>query len=137
MCRFVSVAVEDSEEAKKIFAGYSVWENENKSFKSEVPSHFDTFWLTDGHCSCDFYFDSYNPEEEAKKLRKKFSKAKYKKKGWSQERIERGIEHILSKPKEEGGLSKLLFSCIQSYTKKVGSCYFHVGWYRGIKTNKV
>ena len=136
MCRFISIAVEDVEEAKKIFAGYTVWGNENKSFKSEIPQQYNTLWITDGHCSCDFYSDPYDPENEAQKLRKRFSKPKYKKKGWSQERIEREIEHILNKPKEECGLSTSLFLCIQSYTKSIGSCYFHVGWYSGDQTKQ-
>lgn len=136
MCRFISIAVEDAEEAKKIFAGYSVWDNENKSFKPEIPSQYHLFWVTDGHCSCGFYSDPYDPEYESRKLRKKYSKQKYKKKGWSQERIEREIEHIMSKPKEKGGLSPLLFSCIEAYIKSKGSCYFHIGRYSGDQTKQ-
>ena len=136
MCRFISIAVEDPEEAKRIFPGYTVWDNENKSFKSKVPQKYKALWVTDGHCSCDYYSDPYDPENEAQKLKKRFSKPKYKKKGWSEERIEREIKHILSKPKEEGGLSSLLFLCIQNYTKTVGSCYFHVGWYNGDQTKQ-
>jgi hypothetical protein len=136
MCRFISIAVENVEEAKRLFAGYTVWANENKSFKSELPPQFGTLWVTDGHCSCDFYSDPYDPENEAQKLRKRFSKLKYKKKGWSEERIEREVKQILGKPKQEGGLSSLLFSCIQHYTKNIGSCYFHVGWYDGDQTKQ-
>jgi len=136
MCRFISIAIEDVDEAKRFFAGYTVWENENKSFKSEVPPQYGTLWVTDGHCSCDFYSDPYNPESEAQKLRKRFSKPKYKKKGWSEERIESEVKKILSKPKQEGGLSSLLYSCIQNYTKAIGCCYFHVGWYDGDQTKQ-
>ncbi len=136
MCRFISIAVEDSREAKTIFTGYKVWENVNKSFGSEVPSHYHSLWVTDGHCSCDFYSDPFDPENEAKKYRKRFSKPKYRKKGWSQERIEREIEHILNKPVKKGGLSTPLFSCIESYTINIGSCYFHVGWYSGDQTRQ-
>lgn len=136
MCRFISIAVEDVEKVKKVFAGYRVWENENKSFKSEIPAQYHPLWVTDGHCSCDFYADPFNPENEAQKLRKRFSKSKYKKKGWSQERIEREIGHILNKPIQKGGLSTPLFSCIESYTKSTGSCYFHIGWYSGDQTKQ-
>ena len=136
MCRFISIAVEDSKEAKSIFAGYQVWENENKSFKSEVPPHYHSFWVTDGHCSCDLYSEPFDPDIEAQKLRKRFSKSKYKKKGWSQERIDKEINYILNRPVKKGGLSKLLFSCIESYTKSSGSCYFHIGWYSGDQTKQ-
>ncbi len=136
MCRFISIAVEDLKEAKRIFAGYQVWENENKSFKSEVPQHYHSLWVTDGLCSCDLYSEPYDPEIKAQKLRKRFSKSKYKKKGWSQERIEKEIEHILNRPIKKGGLSAPLFSCIESYTKSSGSCYFHVGWYSGDQTKQ-
>ena len=126
------MAFKNREEAKKIFAGYSLWESENKSFRSEVYSEFETVWVTDAHCSCHFYSEPYDSIMEAEKLRKKFSKPKYRKKGWSQERIEREIEHILKKPsKENGGLSEPLFYCIKTYTKEIGHCYFHIGWYSG------
>lgn len=131
MCRFISIAVEDVEEAKRIFAGYQVWENENKSFSLEIPLEYHALWVTDGHCSCGFYSEPYNPEQEAQKLRKRFSKPKYKKKGWSQERIEKEIENILRKPNAKGGLSAPLFASIENYTKHSGSCYFHVGWFSG------
>ncbi len=136
MCRFISIAVENSKEAISIFAGYEVWENENKSFKFEVPINCHALWVTDGHCSCDLYSEAYDPEVEAQKLRKRFSKPKYKKKGWSQERIEREIKHILNRPIKKGGLSMPLFSCIQRYTKNTGNCYFHVGWYSGDQTKQ-
>lgn len=131
MCRFISMAVEDVAEAKRTFAGYVLWGNENKSFKSEVPAKFETLWVTDGHCSCGFYSKPYDPEVEKEKLSKRFSKPKYRKKGWSPERIEREVEYILKKPKAEGGLSGPLFSCLQSYTSEVGCCYFHMCWYSG------
>jgi len=136
MCRFISIAVEDTVEAKRYFAGYSVWDNDNKSFKSEVPSHYNALWVTNGHCSCDLYSNPSDPDKEAEKLRKRFSKPKYKKKGWSQERIDREINHILKKPKNEGGLSAMLFSCIHNYTNEIGSCFFHVGWYNGDQTKQ-
>lgn len=136
MCRFISIAVKDAGEAKNIFAGYQVWENQNSSFSSEIPPEYYPLWVTDGLCSCDFYSDPYNPEYEAQKLKKKFSKPKYKKKGWSHERIEREIENILSKPFAKGGLSLPLFICIKKYTKSSGNCYFHVGWFNGDQTKQ-
>ena len=125
------MAVEDVAEARRIFAGYVLSGNENKLFKSEVPAKFETLWVTDGHCSCGFYSKPYDPEVEKEKLIKRFSKPKYRKKGWSPERIEREAETILKKPKMEGGLSQPLFSWLQSYTSEVGCCYFHMGWYSG------
>ena len=131
MCRFISTAVEDEGAAKRIFAGYSLWKNENESFKTEVGSAFKTMWLTDAHCSCAFYTSPYDPEAEAVKFRKKFTKPKYRKRGWTQERIEREEEHILKRSMEKGGLSESLFHCLQRYATEVGRCYFHIGWYSG------
>ena len=132
MCRFISMAFEDKIEAKKIFAGYSLWDSENNSFRLEVPSVFNAVWVTDAHCSCDFYSEPYDPIMAAEKIKKRFSKPKYRKKGWSQERIEREVEHILKKPSREvGGLSEPLYHCIKTYIQEIGSCYFHIGWYSG------
>ncbi len=113
------MAVEDHGEAKTIFSGYNLLGNANKSFNIEAPSGFKALWVTDAHCSCAFYSEPYDPEVEAKKLRKRFSKTKYRKKGWTQERIDREVEYILRiRPKDEGGLSMLLFQCLQKYVKR-------------------
>jgi hypothetical protein len=126
------MAVENQKEAKRIFGGCSLWKNENKSFKSEVGTKFNSFWVTGGQCSCALYSYPYDPEAESEKFRKKFSRLKYRKKGWSQDRVEREVEQILNrKSKEKGGLSEFLFHCLQNYTKEVGRNYFHFGWYSG------
>ena len=131
------MAVEDKGKAKRIFVGYNLWDNENKSFKTEVAAEFDKLWVTDAHCSCAFYSEPYDPEVEVEKLKKRFSKPKYRKKGWTQERIDREVERILRiKSKDEGGLSKPLFHCLQNYVKEIGSCYFHIGWYSGDQTKQ-
>jgi len=132
MCRFISIAVEDEPEAKRLFGGYSLWKNENKSFISAVDIKFKTLWVTDGHCSCDLYSYPYDPIAEAEKYRKKFSKSKYRKKGWTSDKVEREVEFILSrKSREKGGLSDSLFFSLQNYVKVIGRCYFHLGWYTG------
>ena len=125
------MAVEDKSKAKLIFAGYDIWGCENKSFISKVNSNFDTLWVTEGQCLCSLFSEPYDPLLAAEKLRKKFSKPKYRKKGWSEARIEREIERIQKTSKKEGGLSSLLFNNIQTYTKEVGICQMHVGWYSG------
>ncbi len=132
MCRFISIAVEDEREAKRIFGGYSLWKNDNKSFISEVDTKFKTLWVTDGQCSCNLYSYPYDPVAEAEKYRKKFSRSKYRKKGWTEEKIEREVKFILNrKSKDKGGLSESLFYSLHHYVKEVGCCYFHLGWYSG------
>ena len=125
------MAFEDKSEAKNIFSGYTILDCKNIVFISEVNPHFDTVWVTDGHCSCSLYSEPYDPVLAAEKLRKKFTKPKYRKKGWSEDRVEREVERILKTSKIEGGLSSLLFQCIQTYTKTIGMCQMHVGWYSG------
>lgn len=125
------MAVEDKSKAKILFSGYTIWDCENKYFISKIKPHFETVWVTDGHCSCSLFSEPYDPSLEATKLRKKFSKPKYRKKGWSEARVEREIDRILKTSKKEGGLSSPLFDCIQTYTKEVGICQMHIGWYSG------
>lgn len=136
MCRFISIAVEDKEAAKRIFVGYSIEKNENIWFKREVPENFDTLWVTDTHCSCAFYSEPYDPDLEAEKIKKKFCKPKYKKRGWTEERIHREVAQILNRPKIRGGLSESLFHCLRLFTKESGHCYFHIGWYTGDQTKQ-
>ena len=136
MCRFISIAVEDKDAAKRIFAGYSLSENENPSFKKEIPEHYQALWVTDSLCSCAFYMEPYDPKSEAEKLIKKVSKPKYKKKGWSKEKIEREVAQLLGRPKAGGGLSKPLFECVRVYAKTCGDCYWHIGRYAGDQTKE-
>lgn len=133
MCRFITIGVENVAEAKKIFADYTVWGNTNKSFISEIPTKHKMLWVTDEQCSCAFYSIPYDPEKDAEKLKKKFSKPKYRKK-WTAERIDREVKEILSRTKQNGGLNFHLFSCVQNYSINFGNCYLHVGWYDGDQT---
>ncbi len=94
MCRFISIAVEDEREAKRIFGGYSLWKNDNKSFISEVDTKFKTLWVTGGHCSCELYSYPYDPVAEAEKCKRKYSRSKYRKKGCPEEKIERDAEYF-------------------------------------------
>jgi len=134
MCRFISMAFEYKEEAKRIFGGYKVWDNENQAFNLEVPTDYASLWITDGHCSCCYYTYPYDPEKDADKLRKRYRK---KKKGWSAERIEQEVaKTISSRNKENGGLSDPLFACIKDYVREAGPCYFHIGWFSGDQTKQ-
>ena len=80
--------------------------------------------------------EPYDPKSEAEKLIKKVSKPKYKKKGWSKEKIEREVAQLLGRPKAGGGLSKPLFECVRVYAKTCGDCYWHIGWDAGDQTKE-
>lgn len=131
------MAIKDNAEAKKIFSGYVIYACENKSFRSVMLPEFNSVWVTDGHCSCNFYSEPYDPILAIEKLRKIFSKPKYRKKGWTNDRIEKEIKKILKTThKNDGGLSEPLFNCLQTYTREVGLCQIHIGWYSGDQNNE-
>lgn len=106
MCYFITIAVDEKHEStlkQKLRSSFRLSRSENPSIKARLKPQDVSFAMTDGMCACDLFrkpqqLESENREE---KLRRKYSKPKYKKLGWTEAKIERAIANILSKPTNE------------------------------------
>lgn len=139
MCYFFLAATQDLSKCKKHFSGYYILPAKNNSLNSFLPAGFQSFWITSGMCACDLYSQPYDPDTEIEKIRKKYSKPKYKKRGWTTEEINQKIEAIIKKKaKINGGLSEALFQDISSFAQKNGVFFLYIKWFQGdIETENI
>lgn len=106
MCYFITIAVDEKHEStlqQKLRSSFRLSRSENPYIKAHLKPQDVSFVMADGMCACDLFrkpqlAESENREE---KLRRKYSKPKYKKLGWTEAKIERAIADILSKPTNE------------------------------------
>lgn len=72
----------------------------NPSLDASLPAGWSAFLLNDGMCGCDMYSHpdrkevAVPPAERARAFREKHAKPKYRKRGWTEERIERAIAQM-------------------------------------------
>ncbi len=130
MCRFIALAVKEKQFVYESFAGYCVSKNTNATLVNAVPEGYTWLWITDGHCSCGLYTPIPDIDKEITKIRKKYSKPKYKKKGWNDKRINEKIEGIKMKCRS-GGLSEPLYKDLRNYVITHRKCFFFIGWISG------
>lgn len=103
MCYFISIAVRENHQTtlkSRLRSSFKLSESDNQSIKNSLNEGETLFVLSDGHCACDLYSaPTKDPRENTEeKLRAKYSKPKYKKLGWTKEKIGRAIADSLAKP---------------------------------------
>ena len=106
MCYFISIAVDEKHEAtlkQKLRSSFSLSRSQNTSIRDHLNPHDASFVIAEGMCACDLFSQ---PEltasaDREEKLRRKYSKPKYKKLGWTKVKIEQAIADSLSKPNKK------------------------------------
>jgi hypothetical protein len=91
MCFFLTIGVAgDSADSAELAVprGFALSQVENKSILSKLPKNYRTFVLTSGMCSCDLYRRRTQRSEDPTE----FLRRKYRKKGWSEARVDRAID---------------------------------------------
>lgn len=100
MCYFVVVAVPSSAIPSARAFLRSMQPADNASIEATLPDDWQAFYLKEGMCACTLYSDPDRPEttksldERAAAFREKHAKPKYRKRGWTPERIEQAIEEL-------------------------------------------
>lgn len=142
MCYFITVAVDKNHEAllkATLGSSFRLSRSKNASIISNLQPNDAAFELTDGMCSCGLYASTDGGEDSAEKIRRKYSKPKYKKRGWTEVKIERAIADSLLKPKKEfSGLRPDLRSQLAGLASQTGRLALVVHYYSGaIDTEEV
>ena len=104
MCYFITVAVDEKYVAlmkAKLRSSFHLSSTGNHTIVDSLRADEVAFVLTDGMCSCDLYCRPHAIEDNEEKLRRKYAKPKYKKLGWSEDKINRAIADSLRKPPGE------------------------------------
>jgi len=105
-------------------------ENKNAFFNEMFGRDFVSLDITDGHCSCSIYqiLMADNSENETQQLQKK-----YRKKGWSESKIERAIaDNQQTKNKDLINLREIL----ANIAKQTGSLWLFAHQYSGLIANE-
>ncbi len=136
MCYFLTIGIHRSitPEIKKAFpSDMAVWQCENKNIMAHLPPECHGYAVTTGMCSCDIYhWASNDPEEDIKKL-----KEKYRKKGWSKNKIDRAVEEATAARKtKSSGLRADAREAISSVAASFGVVHVFVHFYSGDQTTE-
>lgn len=130
MCHFLTIAVPgksappvptDFRRAIK-FAAHS-----NRSLSEYTPPSWTSFTATSGGCSCNLYRSPRSKSKDRSKL-----ETKYRKKGWSDAKIQRALE--ISKPTpptRPDGLRDDMVGLIAVLAKTFGQIRVSLHWYSG------
>ena len=104
MCYFITVAVDERNEStliQKLRSSFTLTRSENTSIARRLKPHDVSFFVTNGMCACDLFAKPHLIENNEEKLRRKYSKPKYKKSGWTEAKIERAVADSRSEPAKD------------------------------------
>lgn len=129
MCHFLTIAVPGkkvpevpSEFRRKIH----FTEHTNRSVTEYIPVDWISFTATSGGCSCEFYRASDNTPEDRSKLEKK-----YRKKGWSDAKIQRALESHETPAARSSGLRDDVLDLVTDLVNAFGEIQLSLHWYSG------
>lgn len=127
MCHFLTISIpgETVPEVPKQFRGKIYFtEHTNRSVTEHTPADWTSFTATSGGCSCDFYRAPDNAPQS--KLAKK-----YRKRGWSDAKIQRALESHKTSPGRSAGLRDDILEVITDLTNAFGEIRLSLHWYSG------
>ena len=133
MCYFITIAVPDvfSEHVREhLRHDYDVSKACNPSLSGYLPDDHSMFYVTSGMCSCGLFQTPEDPQRSIDKIRQKYQKHKYKKRGWSEAKIERAVQDKIRTMKHgPGGLRPTLRHKLRDFVQSTDSLYIVVHWY--------
>ena len=141
MCYFITVSIpnSDTEILKSgIPRGLHLIESSNPSINHHMPEKYVSYVVTSGGCSCDLFSEEpeeYEHDRRINKLRKK-----YKRKGWSESKIERSLSQAKSAaqtPKTVGLRDDVRYY-LSDVFNQINEMRIVVHWYNGdVETEKI
>jgi len=129
MCHFLTIAVPGKtvpEVPKEFRRTIHFAEHTNRSATENAPSDWTSFTATSGGCSCDFYRAPNDAPDDRSKLEKK-----YRKKGWSEAKIQRALESQKDMPAQSAGLRDDILDLVANLTNSFGEIRLSLHWYSG------
>ena len=135
MCYFITISIPDSgiEFAKeKIPRNIHLSPSSNPATQNLIPNNYQHLYVTSGGCSCDLFNEDHN-ESTKDKIEEKLRR-KYKKKGWSENKIQRAVSQANtdSTNNRSVGLSDDLKFYISDLLTKIKDVRLLIHWYSGV-----
>lgn len=135
MCHFLTIAVPEKtvpEVPGKFRQKIHFTAHRNRSVTEHAPADWTSFTATSEGCSCDFYRASDDSSDHRSKLAKK-----YRKKGWSETKIQRALENLKVAPTRTAGLRDDIVDLTTELAHAFGQVRLSLHWYSGdIETEK-
>jgi hypothetical protein len=129
MCHFLTIAVPGKSvpEVPKAFRRKIHFaEHTNRSVTERIPSNWICFTVTSGGCSCGFYRAPNEAPDDRSKL-----EMKYRKKGWSEGKIQRALESTNDAAARSAGLRDDVLELVTDLTNTFGEIRLSLNWYSG------
>ena len=129
MCHFLTIAVprEAVPEVPEDFRHTIRFdEHTNQSVTRYMPDDWACFTATSGGCSCDFYRVPFDDSDDSARRVKK-----YKKKGWSDAKIQRALDGRKESQHETAGLREDIFELVIGLARESGEVRLALHWYSG------
>ncbi len=140
MCYFITVSVPNNEAEtlrSKAPRNLHLIESNNPSINQHMPENYISYIVTTGGCSCDLF--SEGPEEDEQEKRISKLRRKYKRKGWSDAKIERSISQAISaaQASRKAGLRDDLRFYLSDVIEELNEMRIVIHWYNsGVETEK-
>ena len=132
MCTFIAIASRDLDSVKSMLTGYTIYPAENASLRRLLPENYAWSWLTDGHCACSLHIEPYDVDAEIAKIRSKYSKPKFRKRGWNERRIEDKIAGLKkTRVTDTGGLASGLLDSFFEVVRAKADLHFVINFFSG------
>ncbi len=146
MCYFIACAVPDSHgPAVKRLVGFSASKCGNRSVHRVFDVAVAAYWIMDGMCACGLFQTprdrvAQDIEARAEKIRRKYRLPRYRKRGWTEEKIEEAVTELRERHRRGArgeddeihiGLSRVLAKDFGDLAREAGWAAFLVHWFRG------
>ncbi|CAN5916667.1 hypothetical protein BH11VER1_BH11VER1_21990 [soil metagenome] len=129
MCHFLTISIPGQaipEVPDRFRDGIFFSEQNNSSINRFIPNEWSSFTVTTGGCSCDLYRDPKSPFEDSELLIKQ-----YRKKGWSEAKIQRALESRKQTASHARGLRADVLELMEDLVKSHGEIRIALHWYAG------
>jgi len=129
MCRFLTIAVSGKsvpEVPEEFRRTINFAEQSNPSVIEHSPPDWISFTVTSGGCSCNLYRALATAPDDRSKIEKK-----YRKKGWSNAKIQRAIESHELEPSRSAGLRVDALDLVENLANAFGEIRLSLRWYSG------
>lgn len=138
MCTFIAIATRDPHRAMPHFCSYTIFAASSDSLRRALTDDYSWFWLTDGHCACSLHIEPFDVDVEIAKIKSKYSKPKFRKRGWNDRRIADKIAGLRkTRATNRGGMASGLFDSLLQASIADPSMRFVINFYSGNQDTEV
>lgn len=135
MCYFIAIAVPkqfDQYLQTRLSTEFYLETLSNHSILQMIQCDQVAYWVTTGACSCSLYQNPDAFDKKIARIKKKYYQPKYKKRGWTEAKMQRAIaDQLANMQKINLGLRFDLKTALFDVVKQAKTLSLYVHWYSG------